>query len=350
MGQDSTVDRLRSSPSLGLSGWRLDAVVSVFFVLLVGGLIADARAHAAGISFAEEGFLTPEHAFFYSAFLGIAGVLFAATYDERRRGASWLAAVPPGYRLGLLGVVLFGVGGAADFAWHSAFGFEESFEALVSPSHLTLGVGSALFLSSPLRAAWGRDGDVSGVRFLPILVATCLLLTVLSLFGGFLNPMVRPYPHYEWASMQRTVGMLIVYPVALVSAVVTLSRRFTLPPGAVAVLFGVPTLALTAVEGHYVLALPAFVAGLVGDALVAWRPPSPDDRRALATFAAVVPAVLAATYFVVVEARYGITHRQVAPNLHLWSVHVLAGTVALAAAGGLLLTLLLAPSARGAEP
>lgn len=95
--------------------------------------------------------------FFYAAFLCIAGLLFWGTYARRRAGRDWIRAVPPGYAFAVLGVLVFGFGGVGDFVWHSAFGFEESFEALVSPSHLTLAVGAVLFLSAPMRAAANRD-------------------------------------------------------------------------------------------------------------------------------------------------------------------------------------------------
>ena len=41
--------------------------------------------------------------------------------------------------------------GVGDLIWHTLFGIEESFEALVSPTHLMLGVGLALIVSGPLR-------------------------------------------------------------------------------------------------------------------------------------------------------------------------------------------------------
>ena len=95
---------------------------------MVTGVALDFRAHAGGRSFEEEGFVTPEHAFFYSMFLGIAAVLFAATYRNCRACATRVSAVPDGYGWAAVGVLPFGVAGVADFGWHSGFGFEEGVE------------------------------------------------------------------------------------------------------------------------------------------------------------------------------------------------------------------------------
>ena len=103
--QQSTVSHaLGDGESSWLAGWRLDAVVTTLAALLVAGVAWDFRTHASGISFAEEGFLTAPHVFFYSMFLLIAAVIGAATYRNRMHGSAWNEAVPEGYALGVLGV------------------------------------------------------------------------------------------------------------------------------------------------------------------------------------------------------------------------------------------------------
>lgn len=355
MANTSTADRVRSvladwvqrAPT---DGWRLDATVTVLSVLMLTGIVLDFRSHAAGISFAEEGFFTPEHTFFYSMFLGIAVVLFVATLRRRRQGASWLDAVPDGYRTGLAGVLVFGFAGVGDFLWHRAFGFEQSFEALVSPSHLLLAVGAVLFFASPLRAVWYRADRPRGVGLVPVVVPLALVLTIVSLFGAFVNPLVRPYPHYPWSSMQRGVAMLCTYPLVLVGAGLALSRRFRPPFGTFTLVFAVPALASSFVEAHPVLALPAVAAGLVADGVTHWRRPTPANPRALRLFGLVVPVVFAGTYFTVVELAYGIAHRPTGQGFPLWSPHVVGGAVALAGAAGLLLTYVAAPAPGRGDP
>jgi len=345
MSEQSADGRLSAeTPSGILSGWRLDAGVAALSALMVAGVALDFRAHASGISFAEEGFLTPEHAFFYSMFLGIAGLIAAATYRRRLDGATWVDAVPEGYGWGVVGVLVFGGAGAGDFLWHSAFGFEESFQALVSPSHLALATGATLFLASPLRAAWYRETDPRGGALVPAVVSATLVLAILSLFGSFVNPAIRPYPAYESVGERMPIAFLVAYPLLLVGAATALARRFRLPPGSFTVLFVVPVFVSTLLNGHPLLALPALAAGVLADALAWRRPPTPANRRWLRLFCTLLPAAFAAAYLAVVELGYpgGIAHVQV-ETYTTWSPHVLGGAVVLPAAAGLLLSYALAP-------
>lgn len=322
--------------SNALSGRTLDVLVTALSALMMLGVALDFRSHAAGISFEEEGFFTPEHVFFYSMFLGIAAVLGAATYRERRSGASWLEAVPPGYGWGVAGVLLFGFGGAGDFAWHSAFGFEEGVEGLTSPSHLALAIGATLFLASPLRATWRREETPSGVGLLPVAIPAGLVLTVLGLFTTYVNPLINLYAAgNDEASRALGVASLFLFPAFLVGGGLALTRRFDLPAGTLGATFGIPALACTLVIGRFEFAIPVVVAGLVGDGLVRWRPPTPDAAIGLRAFGALVPAVFVAGYLAIFEATIGIA----------WTVHVWSGAVVLAAFAGLLVTYAIVPDA-----
>lgn len=319
---------------LSPSGWTLDAAFAVLSLLMITGVALDFRAHANGISFAEEGFLTTEHVFFYSMFLGIAAVLFAATYRNRRDGARWASAVPSGYGWAVVGVLLFGLAGLADFGWHSTFGFEEGIEGLTSPSHLALATGAVLFLSSPLRAAWRRDEDPAGVEFLPVVVSAALTLTVITLFGLYLNPLINVYAtETDWAALNLGLAGLIVFPLLLLGTALALVRRFDLPVGSLATVFLLPALANTVIHGDFFLIAPAVVAGAVGDAACRVARPTADEPRALRAFGAFVPTAFAATYVGVVEVAWGVA----------WTVHVWTGAIVLAGMAGLLLTYVVRP-------
>lgn len=313
-----------------IPGPSLDAGVAVLSLLMVAGIALDFRRHAQGISFAEEGFFTAEHVFFYAMFLGIAALIGVATVRERRARASWIEAVPTGYTWGILGVIVFGLGGAGDFLWHSAFGFEQGFEALVSPSHLALAVGAALFLASPLRATWYRDGEPDGVALLPALLSLGLVLAIVALFGGFLNPILRPYAAWQASGPVQTLGVagLVAFPLLFVGTGLATVRRFPLPAGALTLTFLVPGLASTATAPALWYAIPVVVAGLVADLLASRWPPRPGSIRAIRGFGAVVPLSFVGTYFLVLELGAAIT----------WTVHVWVGTVVLAGIAGLLLT------------
>ncbi|MDZ7730904.1 MAG: hypothetical protein U5K37_08380 [Natrialbaceae archaeon] len=136
---------------LPLQEWRLDALFSLLGAWLIIGVTWDFGKHAAGIDFAEEGFLTAPHVTFYSAAIAI-GVLVGASIlvrgqrlAQNRGPRSLRAAVPEGYTLAILGLIIFGLGGPLDYLWHMAFGAEAGVEALVSPTHLTLATGAVLF-------------------------------------------------------------------------------------------------------------------------------------------------------------------------------------------------------------
>ena len=334
MASDTAYANRSSGATSLLDGWTLDGVVATLSLLMVTGVALDFRAHAGGLSFEEEGFLTPEHAFFYSMFLGIAAVLFAATYRNRRAGATWVSAVPDGYGWAAVGVLLFGVAGLADFGWHSAFGFEEGVEGLTSPSHLSLATGAVLFLSSPLRAAWRRETDPDGVELLPAVVSMGLALSILALFSLYVNPLVQVYADSAgYAAMSLGLAGLLLFPAILVGASLALARRFDLPPGALTLAFLPSALASTVTHGHFEYALAAVVAGLVGDGLVRIARPTPGNPLAMRAFGALVPMAFAVSYFAVVESKAGIA----------WSVHVWTGAIVLAGMAGLLLTYAVVP-------
>jgi hypothetical protein len=334
MAGDTSHAERSTGLSLPLSGWTLDGIVAVLSLLMITGVALDFRAHAHGISFAEEGFLTPEHVFFYSMFLGIAAVLFAAAYQNRRAGATWLDAVPTGYAWGIAGVLLFGAAGFADFGWHSTFGFEEGIEALTSPSHLALATGAALFLSSPLRAAYRRDDGIDGVGTLAVVVSAALTLTVFTLFGLYLNPLINVHATSGTdAALNLGVSGMIVFPVLLVGTALALTRRFDLPTGALTGVFLLPALSNVVITGHLHLVVPAVVAGLVGDGLRLLGRPAPENPRALRAFGALVPLAFAVSYFTVVGIVWHIA----------WTVHIWTGAIVLAGMAGLLLTYVVVP-------
>jgi hypothetical protein len=330
-----------------LAGARLDGVVTTLSVLMLAGIVADFQEHAAGISFAEEGFFTPEHVFFYSMFLGVAGVLFVATYRERLAGATWIEAVPPGYEWAVIGVAMFGGGGIADFGWHSAFGFEEGIEALVSPSHLLLAAGATLFFAAPLRAAWLREGRPTGVAVFPVVASAAITTTLISMFAGFINPLLVPYPAAASEPMRMGMSALVAFPLLFVGIGLALVRRFRPPVPALTIVFTSAGLASASIRGYPELVVPALLAGVVADLLVRVRPPTAGATLGIRAFCTLIPVVLAASYFVVVDLAYGITHAPVEEGFQMWSMHAVAGTVVLAGAAGLLLSYLITPGLAG---
>jgi len=322
-----------------LEGWRLDSAVTALSVLLLSGIAFDARAHAGGLSFAEEGFVTPEHTLFYSAFLGIAGVIGLATVGNRSAGADWIGAVPVGYRVGVLGVLVFGFGGVGDYVWHSTFGFEQGTEVLTSPTHLLLAVGGVLFLSSPLRAAWRREGDPTRQAMIAAVLSGAFTFGLFGLFSGILNPIANPNVAEQYAvSQQLAVAQFMVYPALFVGVGVALSRRFDLFPGSLTVVFlGPGLMGIAPNPENLPLVGAALVAGVVADILVQVSPPRAGRAAPLRVFGATVSLAFAGSYVLIVEY---VLARPLALSVHLW-----AGAVALAGLGGLVVTYLIVPDA-----
>lgn len=321
-----------------LSGWRLDAVVVGLSVLIIAGVAWDFRVHATGVSFAEEGFLTASHVFFYSMFLVLAATIIAATVHNHEAGEPSVAAIPRGYALGIVGVGLFAIAGGGDFLWHSTFGFEEGIEGLTSPTHLMLGGGAVLFLGSPLRAARYRQSGEHGST-LPALVSGTLVVTVVALFTSWANPFMQLYAlgPREFLVMAHGIASYVLYSVLLVGGALVLWRDLDLPFGAVTLLFSVVGVTTMAITATLFLIPTVLVGGLLGDLLLWAVEPSVDEPIGIRVFGAIVPAVLFAAYFAVLYAQFGVLR---------WSVEVVSGAVVLAGVTGLFVSYLAVPSAQ----
>src|SRR5438046_6860974 len=86
-------------------GLGFDRIMAVLGLLFICGLFLDGWAH--NHHFVDNTFFTPWHAILYSAFAGNALALAIATFRNHARGRSWLAAIPRGYELAVIGIPLF---------------------------------------------------------------------------------------------------------------------------------------------------------------------------------------------------------------------------------------------------
>ncbi|MFN8371765.1 MAG: hypothetical protein U0694_02665 [Anaerolineae bacterium] len=122
------------------ASYRFDLLVAVLCVFFLCGLFLDGWAHNSGR--VDNSFFTPWHAVLYSSY-GLVGLTLVGTqFANTLKGHAWTRALPRGYGLGLVGVLLFGFGGGFDFVWHDLFGFEADIQALLSPAHLLLATGA----------------------------------------------------------------------------------------------------------------------------------------------------------------------------------------------------------------
>ena len=326
------------------AGTRLDWLVIGAIAWLVGGLYADGWAHNNGL---PDSFWTVWHAIFYSGYAAVAAIVLGAIALRRPRAVGWREAIPRGYSGAAAGAVVFGIGGILDMGWHTAFGIELGNDALLSPSHLVLGLGMFLMVSGPLVAdLHRRDQSASLAHRLPMVlsvVAIFLLLTFFTMYSG-------PYSNFLGASGNGTsgdrlfrglLGMFLF--TGFVSGLLLMVLRGTrLPVGSITLLLGLDGVAMilmtsrnTPVDAQLAFSGVAIGSGIIGDLLL-WRlRPSAARPIALRALVALLPMAYFAVYFAVVGARYGFG----------WSFNFLMGSVFLCGTLGLLLSFVTLPPA-----
>lgn len=257
---------------------RADLVASALGILAIGGLYTDGWAHAniGGL----ESFFTPWHAVLYGSFTLLVAWIAVSVWRRHNAGTSWSDAIPAGYRLGLLGVVVFALGGVLDMVWHVIFGVEVGVDALVSPTHLVLLTGAALLLSSPVRSSWRADSRSKGLHPWAVVLGVASLTALAAFFLSYLSVFTEPQstlpmthipegaPGHQTAELPAVAGLggylittlLIAFPVDY------LRRAGRLPAGSLFVIVAavaVPSAALSELAYGW-----ALIGALVAAALV----------------------------------------------------------------------------------
>ena len=176
---------------------RLDWVLTVLSVWLIGGFYVDLWAHSHGR--VDDTFFTLWHALLYTGAAAFGVVLGAAAIFGTPRQVSVREALPGPYRLSFVGAIVFVGGGVLDLAWHTLFGFEVDVEALLSPTHLLLAAGGLLMVGGPLRSASARMADMpAGTRRSwrlagPFVIPLAMGAAALTAFSQYANPIVDPW-------------------------------------------------------------------------------------------------------------------------------------------------------------
>lgn len=327
-----------------LAGLQFDGLLVLLSLWTLVGAYYDAWAH---IHVSElDSFFTPYHGVLYSGFLAQAVALSAAAVLNRRRGYGWRQAAPVGYGLSLLGVLLFAAGGVGDLIWHTLFGIESGVEPLLSPTHLMLALGSGLIVTGPLRSAWRRSAagaqPAGWVAQLPALLSLALLLSVFTYFTQYAHPWARPYAAaalrpstLELSLIRQALGVasILLQTGILMGLVLLAVRSWRIPPGGLTLILTINAAAMALMRDQHQILLPAIVAGVGADLLLRLLDPSPERPTQLRLFAFAVPAVLYALYFLALLLTGGLW----------WSIHLWAGSIALAGVVGWLLSYLVAP-------
>jgi len=292
--------------------------VGICAVWISGGFFLDAWAHG---HVPVESFFTPYHAVFYSGMLALILVLAAFVLRSRRAGYSWANAVQRCYRLPLLGIPIFVLGGFADMLWHRLLGIEEGVDALLSPTHQILGLGIFFVASAPIRSVLAERGRAASLAWqLPLILglATWLMLVHFGTAYAFdpaagrtnAPPPVVPFTanyltalsigYYKVAS---GVSIVIFQSTLIAGFILWLVSRIRPAPGLITLLLVLGNTPAAAAFTNQTPLLPVMLAqslltGILADAFVARYDPQPAarGRRAFAWFAIAVPMTYIGIY------------------------------------------------------
>ncbi len=271
---------------------RLDWAMALISCAIVFGLYIDGWAHNHGR--VDDSFFTPWHALLYGA-VGLSGLaLVICHFRNVSQGFRWSKALPAGYTLSLIGFFAFGAGGVVDMLWHEAFGFEESVEALISPSHLFLALTGLLIMTGPIRALWRRESDGSWGSLAPAILCFICITSVFTFFnayapiGGDMVILTGPRPADHQLHDVAGIIPFVIQSNILLGAVLFMSRRWPLPFGAITLLFFINSLLMTwyrvGEAGEFIFAISAGFVGLLADYLLSRSQPIETSRLRLAAF------------------------------------------------------------------
>lgn len=294
-----------------MTTWRDDLVTMALAFWPITALFFDGRGH--NNETGQESFFSIAHLFLYVGLtvlsLWILKVLYrhqiAAGSDIRRLVVD-VSAIPVGYGVAIIGLLVLSIGGPSDLLWHTAYGFEVSVDAIYSPPHLALFFGGLLVASTGIRSMWAKD-DVapSFKRFAPVLLSSILFIAIASFITMYLsafmtnvaptsdfmaeikrlddvrfdqtvglNPGLSDYrdgmwPYYYY-SASHGIAAMVVTTLTLLGPTLLLLRRWRVPFGAITITFVVVGLLMNILSqfGDVVLILvPLLIAGLSVDLL-----------------------------------------------------------------------------------
>jgi len=309
---------------------------------MLAGLYLDGWAHRHIPNL--ESFFTPWHGLLYSGFFATFSLLGVTAWRNHARGWPWLESVPPGYRLSLIGMLIFFVGGLGDLAWHTLFGIEADIDALLSPTHLILAVSGTLIGAGPFRAAWHRpDSGNHLIAQLPMLLSLTFGWSTMTFFTQFAHSFVRPMasgaaPEAWFYPQALELAGILIQSAMMMGLVLLAVLRWRLPFGSLTVMLTVNAALVCLLELRPGFIAVGLLAGLAGDWLVFRLRPSSDRPRAFRLFAGALPALYYALYFLGLKLTTGVW----------WSLHLWTGAIVMAGLTGWLISYLTFPPRRPA--
>jgi len=320
------------------------------------GLFADGWSHYHDV---RESFFTPYHAVLYTGFFSNVAVVAYLLWRARTSGRSWRDAFPPGYGYTALGAAIFTAGVGPDLLWHRIFGIEEGIDVLISPTHLFLGVGMAMILLGPARAAFARNDPPRTLdEQLPMILSLAFFFAMISFTLQFafdsglaasnapLDPARASHPDLAFFLLPFTyykealgVTVVVIHTALLAGFALYVVRRIQPAFGTFTVLFGVPAFLMAFLLSNgaltvYVPTVESLALGMLSDGLALWLRPWEGRPTTARAFAIAVPVLAQAIALLVA---------QVALGGLWWDVNFVFGSMVFAGVGGLLLSFLAWP-------
>ncbi len=133
------------------SGARYDGLFALLSAALVGG--AYLASWASNHNVADDSPLSPWRAVLYAGVVLVAGFLALSAARNRARGYPWRRALPRGYDVAALGVLVTLLGLVVAVPWQVFIGAGNGLETLVGPPVLLAALGALLIVAAPLHAA-----------------------------------------------------------------------------------------------------------------------------------------------------------------------------------------------------
>ncbi len=209
------------------------------------------------------------------------------------------------------------------------------------------------------------DAPAQGlVSQLPMIISLALFLSVLTFFTQLMSPFGstlsaegrRPeafspmfgalnddgIARVAYFNQALGIGSVLIQTSVLMGPLLLVVRRWTLPLGSLALVFGLNAVLMTIMRdralatGPYILIAVAVLAGLAADLLAQQLRPSASRPSAFRLFAVAVPTILYTLYFLAVLLFGGGIW---------WTVHLWMGAIVLAGIAGWLLSYLALPPA-----
>ncbi len=329
--------------------------MAVAAIWLSGGIMIDDWHH---FHSTLETFFEWSHGVLYAGLFAayvFTGIMMA---KARKRGYPWRNTLPAGYGVTQVGLVVCLIGGAGDMIKHTLWGFEQAFDALLSPTHLLIGAGMFLIIAGPIWSALHRERPpLTLVAQLPLVFCAASMMELMHWGLQFIflseaehmNAPIVPWtmPHDVLTLLmlqyyKQGVGLLavIVQSLLISGFFLYLARRLRLAMGAVTVLLIVGNAFIAAAQSNYIgqfvaVVVASAVAGLVADSFR--LDPSHQTARKWNLAAFSVPAV----YWIVLLALLALTMGGV-----WWTPDILAGSILYAGLAGLFINAISGPFPR----